>query len=102
MQTKERIIAVLEEMHVFFINHKVGGWENLTKHSITNLQEGKDPGLVLENFNGAGMGSLIDLWISPKNGNILKKSEAETNRELQILIEKILVIKNSLEKKNSR
>ena len=100
MDTRNKIIEVLEELKAFFDQHKVNGWTKRTQLAIQQISEGKqNTTTILKDFIGAGMGSLIDLYICSDNGHQLKISEADTNKQLEKLTENILIIKNTLERR---
>jgi hypothetical protein len=96
MKTKTEIIQSLEQLQDFFEEHNISGWTEKTRKAIQQIQSEKDSKSVLNDFVGAGMGSLIDLYISADNGHALHESEAEANKELEKLTEKILTIKSAL------
>lgn len=100
MDTKNKITEVLEELKDFFDQHQVNGWTRRTQLAIQQINEGKlNTTTILKDFVGAGMGSLIDLYICSDNGHQLKLSEADTNKQLEKLTEQILTIKNALDKR---
>ena len=100
MNTKNKTIEVLEELKDFFDQHNVNGWTKRTQLAIQQINEDeKNTTSILKDFVGAGMGSLIDLYICSDNGHRLKLSEADTNKQLEKLTEQIFVIKNVLEKR---
>ena len=95
MDTKNKVIEVLEELKDIFDQHKVTGWTRRTQLAIQQINEDAlNTTTILEDFIGAGMGSLIDLYISSDNGHQLKLSEADTNKQLEKLTQQILIIKN--------
>jgi hypothetical protein len=97
MTDKNRIIETLGKLQNFFEEHNEKGWTERTKTAIRQIQEGKTGNKsVLCDFIGAGMGGLIDLYICAENGQIMKRSETETNEQLANLQEEILTIKNAL------
>lgn len=93
---KTEIIQSLEQLQDFFEKRNVSGWTERTSKAIQQIQAEKDSKSILNDFVGVGMGSLIDLYICGDNGHALKESEAETNKQLEKLTEKILTIKNAL------
>lgn len=94
METKTQIIEKLEILNIFFDEHNERGWSERTRMTIEQLIENKiDTKSILNNFIGAGMGSIIDLYICKENGHILKHSEEETNKQLNKLTEQILKFK---------
>jgi hypothetical protein len=94
MKTDERVIKILEELKDFFKSRNVTGWIEKTKYSIKKIKGGEDRiESILDDFVGAGMGSLTDLYISSSNGHLLKQSEKEENAELMRLTEQLLLIK---------
>lgn len=100
MDTKNKIIEVLEELKDFFDQHNVNGWTRRTQLAIQQINEDKlNITTILKDFVGAGMGSLIDIYICSDNGHQLKLSEADTNKKLEKLTEQILIIKNGLGKR---
>jgi hypothetical protein len=100
METKNEIIKALEEMQNFFDQHNVRGWTKRTQLAIQRIDENKlNTKTILEDFVGAGMGSLTDLYISSDNGHLLKLSEDETNKQLETLAEQILIFKSGLDKR---
>jgi len=90
-------METLEQLQDFFVNHNVNGWAERTGMAIRQLQAGMKPSSALHDFIGAGMGSLIDLYICTDNGHSLNESEVEANKELEKLTEKILTMKNALQ-----
>lgn len=100
MDTKNKITEVLEELKDFFDQHQVNSWTRRTQLAIQQINEGKqNTTTILNDFVGAGMGSLIDLYICSDNGHQLKLSEADTNKQLEKLTEQILTIKNALDRR---
>ncbi|HLP96132.1 MAG TPA: hypothetical protein VK168_18950 [Saprospiraceae bacterium] len=99
MQNEARITAILEELKDFFDRHKVNGWSGRAQHAIQQINEGNlNISIILNDFVGAGMGSLIDLYICSNNGHQLVSSEDETNKQLQRLTEQLLIIKGGLDR----
>lgn len=99
MEAKTKIIEVLEELKYFFVQHNVNVWTRRTELAIQQINEGKiNTTTILKDFVGAGMGSLIDLYICSDNGHQIKLCEADTNKQLEKLTEQILKIKNGLDK----
>lgn len=100
METKAKIIEVLEQLKDFFAQHNVSGWINRTHIAIQQINE-ETPNMmrILDDFVGAGMGSIIDLYICSDNGHHLEQNEVDTNKQLEKLIEQLLVIKNALNKR---
>jgi hypothetical protein len=96
MEAETKIIETLERLQQFFERHRVSGWTQRTKKTIQQIQAGQGNKAVLNNFVGAGMGSLIDLYICTDNGHVLIASEAEINKELETLTNEILTIKHAL------
>ena len=100
MDTKNKITEVLEELKDFFDQHQVNSWTSRTQLAIQQINEGKqNTTSILKDFVGAGMGSLIDLYICSDNGHQLKLSEADINKQLEKLTEQILTIKNALDRR---
>lgn len=98
MNTKTRIIHLLEQLVTFFKLHEEKHWAEKAELAILKLNANKESTIdILNDFVGVGMGSLIDLYICKANGHKLEKSEEETNSILNKLIEQILIIKNNLE-----
>lgn len=96
METKTKIIQSLELLKNFFEKHNVFGWTKRTRQAIQQIELEKDSKIILNDFVGVGMGSLIDLYLCAENGHTLKESEEDTNTQLQKLTENILRIKNGL------
>lgn len=97
METKAKAIEVLKGFQVFFNVHNVKSWDRKAEAAIQQIQAGTDVKSVLSNFVGAGMGSLIDLYICADNGHILKASEEDVNKQLENLTTYILTIKNAFQ-----
>jgi hypothetical protein len=98
METTTKIIEILEQLKDFFVQHNVGPWTNRTHIAIQQFNVGKlNIKTILNDFAGAGMGSIIDLYICADNGHLLDQNEVETNKQLEKLIEQLLTIKNGLD-----
>ena len=98
--TNSKITEVLEELKDFFDQHDVNGWSRRTQLAIQQINEGKgNTNTILNDFVGAGMGSLVDLYICSDNGHHLKQNEADTNKHLERLTEQVLIIKHGFEKR---
>jgi len=99
MKTQTKIVEALEQLLRFFDEHGANSWGARTRNAIHQIQEGNvNTKSILNDFVGAGMGSLIDLYISSDNGHSLKQSEEETNKQLQILIERVLIIHDAIKR----
>jgi len=99
METTTKIIEILEQLKDFFNQHNESAWTSRTRIAIKQINEGKlNTNTVLNDYVGAGMGSIIDLYICSDNGHHLEQNEIETNKWLEKLIEQLLTIKNDLEK----
>jgi hypothetical protein len=97
MNTNERVSKALEDLQDFLKSRNDVGWVNRTEYSIRQVKEGKiQLKTILDDFVGAGMGSLIDLYISSNNGHWLKQSEKEENAELMRLVEQLLSLKHAM------
>jgi hypothetical protein len=97
METTTKIIEILEQLKDFFVQHNVGAWTSRTHMAIQQINEGKlNSKTILNDFSGAGMGSIIDLYICSDNGHHLEQNEVETNKQLEKFIEQLLTIKNGL------
>jgi hypothetical protein len=96
METKAKIIGTLERLQHFFEKHNVSAWVKRSKKAIQQIQLGDDSKSVLNDLVGAGMGSLIDLYICADNGHSLTEGEDETNKQLGTLATEILTIKQAL------
>ena len=100
METKTKIIEVLDALKDFFDQHKETIWARRTQLAIQQINEGKlNTTTILKDFVGTGMGSLVDLYICSDNGHQLKLSDADTNKQLEKLAEQILTIKHGLDKR---
>lgn len=100
MNTKDTIIAVLEQFESFFRTHNVSGWANRSERTIHAIRrESADLKSILRDFIGAGMGSLIDLYICVDNGHLLQTTEEDANRQLSKLTDQILTIAGALGRK---
>lgn len=92
-----QIIESLEVLKKFFEVHKINVWVKRTEVAIGKLEENNgNSKSIMNDFIGAGMGSLIDLYVCEDNGHVLKENEFETNNKLIGLTEEILTIKNRL------
>lgn len=100
MNTKDRIIAILEQLISFFLTHNEPNWAKRSEKAIRAIrEENADLKGILLNFTGVGMGSLIDLYISSRNGHLLPTGEEDANRQLSKLAGQILSIKHALDRK---
>lgn len=101
MDTKTAVYLALKDLENFFELHGVPAWKTRTQSAIQKLENNTaEVKTILHDFVGAGMGSLIDLSVSEANGNLLLKSEEETNQELEILTVKLLQLKSALDKRS--
>lgn len=100
MNTKDTIIAVLEQFQSFFLIHNVPGWANRSEQTIHAIRgENADLKGILRDFIGVGMGSLIDLYLCVDNGHLLQTTEEDANRQLSKLTDQILTIAGALSHK---
>lgn len=100
METNSKIKEVLAELKDFFDQHDENDWSLRTQRAIQKINESEvNTSIILNDFVGAGMGSLIDLYICSDNGHQLQQNEADTNKLLERLTEQVLIIKHSLEKR---
>jgi len=83
METINVAREILERLKELFIQYEVKGWIIKTDEALNKLS-GEKPNLkrILYNYQGAGMGSLSDLFICKKNGHKIEGNPDEANKEL--------------------